>query len=122
MQYISCNIGGKVKPSTNKEYGGKEITFKPGVLFDGLPETWQVWMSHGDSVVELPEGYEVMASTPDCPIVSFQNLEKKQFGVQFRPEVRDSQYGIQLIGNFVYKVCGCTKSWNMDKYIEEKIA
>lgn len=122
MQYLSHVSGGKVVPSSNREYGGKEITFKDGVLFKGLPETWQVWMSHGDSVVELPEGYEVLASTEDCPIVSFQNLEKRLFGVQFHPEVNDSIYGKELIRNFIYDVCGCDNTWNMDSYIQEKIA
>lgn len=121
MQYLSYVGGGKVSPSKNREYGGKTITFKPGVLFEGLPTSWQVWMSHGDSVSNLPEDYEVLASEDDCPVVAFQNLKLNRYGLQFHPEVNDSIYGKELLKNFIYKVCGCTNSWNMDHFIQEKI-
>lgn len=78
-------------------------------------------MSHGDHVVEMPEGFQVDAKNPSCPIAAISNEEKKFYGVQFHPEVGHSVYGNDLLKNFVYEICGCSGEWTMKNFIETEI-
>jgi GMP synthase (glutamine-hydrolysing) len=122
MQLIAYNLHGKVSPSNHREYGKAIIKIeKENSIFQILPNEMQVWMSHGDSVTSLPEGFEVYATSPSCPVAAFGNPSKKLYGVQFHPEVRHSLYGQEILRNFVFNICNAEANWNMTAYIEEQI-
>lgn len=115
-------LGGKVITPEVGEYGKTEITYaKKGVLFQGLPEKSVCWMSHFDRIAEAAPGFEVTASTADCPIAAAQNVEKKLYAIQFHPEVLHTQNGTEMIKKFVREVCGCAGGWKMDTFVEESI-
>ena len=115
-------LGGKVITPEVGEYGKTEITYaKNGVLFRGLHEKSVCWMSHFDRISEAAPGFEVVASTADCPIAAAQNVEKKLYAIQFHPEVLHTVNGTDMIKNFVRGVCGCAGDWKMDTFVEESI-
>ena len=115
-------LGGKVITPEVGEYGKTEITYaKNGVLFEGLPEKSVCWMSHFDRISEAAPGFEVTASTADCPIAATQNVEKKLYAIQFHPEVLHTQNGTEMIKKFVRGVCGCAGDWKMDTFVEESV-
>ena len=115
-------LGGKVITPDVGEYGKTEITYaKNGVLFEGLPEKSVCWMSHFDRISEAAPGFEVTASTADCPIAATQNVEKKLYAIQFHPEVLHTQNGTEMIKKFVRGVCGCAGDWKMDTFVEESV-
>lgn len=119
MQLMSQHFGGKVEAANHREYGKAMITVKnPTKLYDELPTEQSVWMSHGDLVVTPPEGFVVDATSVSCPVAAMSDVSRKLYGVQFHPEVRHSDYGIQLLENFVYKVCECEGNWSMENFIE----
>ncbi|XBG73298.1 glutamine-hydrolyzing GMP synthase [Enterococcus cecorum] len=124
MQLITHKLGGKVEPAVNKEYGKAEleVTTKEAQLFASTPEKQVVWMSHGDLVTQAPEGFEVVATSKDCPIASIQNVQRKMYGVQFHPEVRHSEYGNDLLKHFALEICGCKGDWSMENFIDMQIA
>lgn len=124
-QLMASKLGGKVEPGKVKEYGVSNLqVVKPSsALLQGLPASSPMWMSHGDMVSELPEGYEVIASTKDCKVAAVENASKNLYGIQFHPEVTHSKFGMKILENFT-KICGAQKSWNMKSYlplITEKI-
>ncbi len=119
MQLTAQVFGGRVQHTKSREYGPAEIRIKKNRLFAGLPDQFQVWMSHGDSVIKLPEGARLIASTDTTPIAGLQL--KNFYGVQFHPEVRHTQYGTKVIKNFLFEICRAKKTWSMQKFIEEKI-
>ncbi|MCU9615345.1 glutamine-hydrolyzing GMP synthase [Caldibacillus lycopersici] len=122
MQLMAQHFGGKVEKAATREYGKAEITVSPEkVLFNGLPEQQVVWMSHGDLVVEVPEGFSVDAVTPTCPITAMSDESRKLYAVQFHPEVRHSVYGNDLLKNFVFQACGAEANWSMDNFIGMEI-
>ncbi|MBQ9227256.1 MAG: glutamine-hydrolyzing GMP synthase [Eubacterium sp.] len=122
-QLIAWMAGGTVKTAPVSEYGKIELTVKqPSPLFENIPEKSVVWMSHTDYIAAAPEGYEVVATTPDCPCAAMQNEKKGIYAVQFHPEVTHSEYGNQLLYNFLYAVCGCKGDWVMDSFIEDTVA
>ena len=124
MQLITHQLGGKVESAVNKEYGKAEleVTTKEAQLFASTPEKQVVWMSHGDLVTQAPEGFEVVATSKDCPIASIQNVQRKMYGVQFHPEVRHSEYGNDLLKHFALEICGCKGDWSMENFIDMQIA
>jgi GMP synthase (glutamine-hydrolysing) len=124
MQLMSNELGGEVEPANNSEYGRAEIevTDKNAVLFSALPAKQSVWMSHGDLVTQAPNGFKVTASSQNCPISAIANDEKKFYGIQFHAEVRNTEYGLDILKNFAFKVCGAQANWTMDDFIEMKIA
>jgi len=103
------------------EYGRTELTASDSVLFDGVPRTSICWMSHRDSVSVLPEGFETVASTKSCLNAAFACPEKRIYGLQFHPEVTHSEYGIQIMDNFLTSVCGCSHEWKMDSFADESV-
>lgn len=122
MQLMAHKLGGRVEKAETREYGKANIEVKPGTeLFANLPEEQVVWMSHGDLVVEIPEGFTVDAISSACPITAMSNPSKRFYGVQFHPEVRHSVYGNDLLKNFVFRICGCENNWSMDNFIEMEI-
>ncbi|MGM0122909.1 GMP synthase [glutamine-hydrolyzing] [Enterococcus sp. AZ194] len=124
MQLITYSLDGKVESAKNREYGKAEleVTSSSAALFQDTPNKQTVWMSHGDLVTEAPAGFEVVATSKDCPIASIQDSKRKFYGVQFHPEVRHSEYGNDLLRHFAMDVCGCTGNWTMDNFIDMEIA
>ena len=112
--------GGIVKPSYSREYGLAKLRLRAGAglkasttdgtlngneLFEGVQDNSQVWVSHGDSVEELPDGFEVLGATDDCAVAAMVSRDKKIYGVQFHPEVTHSEFGQRILENFVRRVC-----------------
>ena len=123
MQLMSYDLGGKVEPADNKEYGRANTTVEDpdSALFKGLPSKQYVWMSHGDLVTRAPKGFEVTASSKNCPIAAIANPDKKFYGIQFHAEVRNSEYGLDILKRFAFDVCGAVANWTMDDFIDMKI-
>lgn len=120
MQLMSYDLGGKVEAASIREYGRALLTVvHHGQLFDGLDPTMESWMSHGDSVVDLPEGFSIIACTADTPVAGIANEDKKFYGVQFHPEVVHTVGGKQVISNFTLKICACPQNWTMSRFVEE---
>lgn len=117
-QLLASQLGGKVKPGKVKEYGiaDLEIPDESDPIFEGVPAKSPMWMSHGDSVAELPDGYRIIASTADCKVAAVACPERKIYGFQFHPEVTHSKFGMKVLENFV-RYCGCEKSWDMKSYL-----
>jgi len=122
MQLTAQTLGGSVKPGLKREYGKAMMTItKDSPLFKGLSPDIQVWMSHGDKVETLPEGFEAVAESDNCPFATMQNLERNIYGVQFHPEVVHTPQGKEMFWNFAFKVCGCSGDWEMSKFVEDTI-
>jgi GMP synthase (glutamine-hydrolysing) len=122
MQLIAHQLKGKVEAATTREYGKAEIEFvQESALVKGLDAKQVVWMSHGDHVAELPEGFILEASTESLPIAAMSHRDKNVHAVQFHPEVRHSVQGNEIIRNFIYGVCGCQGEWSMESFIEDTI-
>jgi GMP synthase (glutamine-hydrolysing) len=122
MQLIAHQLKGKVEAATTREYGKAEIEFvQESALVKGLDAKQVVWMSHGDHVAELPEGFVLEASTESLPIAAMSHRDKNVHAVQFHPEVRHSVQGNEIIRNFIYGVCGCQGDWSMESFIEDTI-
>jgi GMP synthase (glutamine-hydrolysing) len=122
MQLIAHQLNGKVERAKTREYGKAEVEFvSESSLVKGLSSKQVVWMSHGDHVVELPEGFVVEASTESAPIAAMSHRGKNVHAVQFHPEVRHSEQGNEMIRNFIYGVCGCSGDWSMETFIEDTV-
>ena len=122
MQLMSQQLGGRVEPGTAREYGKTEMTTEPGnVLFTGIPEKSVVWMSHGDRVAAIPEGFKVSATSANCPYAAIRNESKRFYAIQFHPEVVHTQFGNQIIANFLFKICGCKADWKLSTWIEDTV-
>jgi GMP synthase (glutamine-hydrolysing) len=119
MQLTAQTLGGSVKPGLKREYGKAmmQIT-KSSPLLKGLSPDIQVWMSHGDKVEAMPEGFESVAESDNCPLAAIQNLDRQIFGVQFHPEVVHTPQGKEMFWNFAFKICGCSGDWEMSKFVE----
>ena len=120
-QLISWMLGGKVETAPVSEYGKIEFHAKESPLFKDVPESSTVWMSHTDYISEPPQGFEVVGNTDNCPCAAMQNTQKKIYAVQFHPEVTHSEYGKQIMKNFLYDICGCSGDWVMDDFIDTTV-
>lgn len=123
-QLISWMCDGKVESCEKSEYGKIEIdvTNKNSKLFKDIPEKSIVWMSHTDYISCPPEGFEITSHSEDCPCASMENANKNIYAVQFHPEVTHSEYGKQILHNFLYEICQCKGDWVMDNFIESTVA
>jgi len=131
MQLTSNHFGGKIEKGATKEYGKMSISLSESAvpersrrqcpLFDGLPQTQDVFMSHGDHVAELPAGFQLAAKSDNGIAASIFCEERKIYLVQFHPEVRHTIFGNEIIANFVFKICRAEKNWTMESYIEMQI-
>ncbi len=122
MQLIESELGGKVESSDVRQYGRAEIEInRDSLLFSGLPSKQTVWMSHGDKVTELAPGFKEDASSVDCPFASVSNPDSQIYTVQFHPEVRDTEYGNEILKNFVFKIAKAQNNWSMSDFIETKV-
>ena len=122
-QITAVTLGGKVGHSEVGEYGRATITRTADAkLFNSTPMEQTVWMSHRDAVSEVPEGFTVTASTDVCPVAAMECPERKIFTTQFHPEVKHSEYGQQLLSNFLFEICGLEPNWTMDNLAETMTA
>lgn len=122
MQLMSAHFGASVNRAAHREYGKASVTVvHESKLFKGLPEQQSVWMSHGDLVELVPDGFTADAYNPSCPVAAMSNESKGLYGVQFHPEVRHSEFGIELLKNFVFEISGCEGNWSMESFIEDEI-
>ena len=115
-------LGGVVANSSHREFGhGTLSVHKQVTLFEGLPAQLRVWNSHGDRLEQLPSGFEAIAATENSPYATIQDAERQFYGMQFHPEVAHSEGGMQILKNFLLKICGCSADWSMANYIEAAV-
>src|SRR5699024_8827134 len=120
MQLMSYDLGGKVEKADNSEYGRADIEALDdnAVLFKGLVKKQYVWMSQSDLVTQVPEGFEVVATSKTCPISAIADNQRKFYGIQFHAEVRNSEYGLDILRRFAFDVCGAKDNWTMDDFMD----
>jgi GMP synthase (glutamine-hydrolysing) len=130
MQTMAMQLGGKVENADHHEYGYAKVRARghTALLKDIEDEVSEegyglldVWMSHGDHVIEMPEGFKLMASTDNAPIAGIADEERKFYGLQFHPEVTHTNQGQRIIERFVHEICGCENLWTADNIIEDNI-
>jgi len=123
-QYIAHIFDGKVERSSKREYGRAHLDYiePSNKLFKDIPPKSQVWMSHGDSVLELPAGFDLLATTDSIPVAAFKHTATELYSIQFHPEVTHSVDGKTLLKNFVVDICGCRQDWTPLSFIEETVS
>lgn len=122
-QLIAYMAGGKVTYSSEvSEHGKVELISDGSTLLDGFPAVSISWMNHRNHIKEAPLGFAVTAYTERCPVAAMENDDRRIYGVQFHPEVIDTEYGELVLHNFLYNICGCSGEWTMEKLAEQKIA
>jgi GMP synthase (glutamine-hydrolysing) len=120
VQLMAFHLGGKVEHSTQREYGAGMLEVKkPGRLFHGLPDTLDVWNSHGDKITKLPRGFHAVARTDNSEYAAVEDSKRHFYGLQFHPEVAHTPRGREIIQNFAYEICGCKMDWTMGSFIEQ---
>ena len=123
VQLFAQFLGGQVEKGQKREYGKGTLRVKDGAcpLFANLPESLQVWNSHGDKLTKLPSGFKPVAVTENSEFAAIENRARKFFGLQFHPEVVHTPRGREIIANFVHRICGCGKNWTMRSYVEQAV-
>ncbi len=123
-QFLAHNYGGEVLPSKNREYGRANLQYinKDNILFKGVSDNSQVWMSHGDTIAKLPTNYNIIASTADVKVGAFEIEGETTFGIQFHPEVYHTTDGKTILKNFMVGVCNCKQNWTPDSFVESTIS
>ena len=122
MQLMAHQLGGEVKSGKIREYGKSDIDIKHfNPMCEGLPSTQAVWMSHGDEVHRVPEGFTQDAFSESGVLASMSNVDKQLYGVQFHPEVKHSVYGQTWLKNFVFNVCKAQNNWKLEDFIEQEV-
>lgn len=125
MQFMAHHLGGEVQAGNQREFGYAQVRTEEGDLTRGIedaPHTLDVWMSHGDKVFRLPQGFRITGHTPSCPVAIMENSAKRFYGIQFHPEVTHTKQGRALLNRFVLDICGANPSWTMPNYIDEAVA
>lgn len=119
MQHV---LGGKVERANVREYGKSNLTVNNNSpLFSNVAKDSICWMSHFDYISQIAPGFEITATTPDCPVAACENTAQNLYAIQFHPEVLHTQEGTKMLSNFVLNVCGCQGDWRMDSFVEEQI-
>jgi GMP synthase (glutamine-hydrolysing) len=122
LQLIAYQLGGEVIKAAHREYGRAELVVdKIDALFEDVPANSTVWMSHGDALTKLPDGFEIIAHSGNAPICAIRSLEKMIWGVQFHPEVHHSSDGNKILDNFLRNICGCKDNWDAHSFVETSI-
>ncbi|WP_410017194.1 glutamine-hydrolyzing GMP synthase [Pseudomonas sp. 5P_3.1_Bac2] len=127
MQTMAEQLGGKVEGSNLREFGYAKVDLNAATrLFDGITDygterALDVWMSHGDKVTAMPQGFAITASTPSCPIAAMADDARKYFGVQFHPEVTHTKQGGEILSRFILEICGCAALWTSSNIAEDAI-
>ncbi len=123
LQLIANNFGGKIEPAEDREYGKANIIIQNETkILDGVKDNSVVWMSHGDLITKMPDGFAINATTDNTPICVVSNEDKKIYGLQFHPEVVHTEDGKIIIKNFLFDICGCTGNWTSSNFIKSAIA
>ncbi len=125
VQITSLLLGGKVAPAAHREYGRATVHLEgASPLFHGFSagEDLAVWMSHGDRVEELPEGFRCVGTSPSCSFAAVESTSRRFWGVQFHPEVAHTPRGMEILGNFLFRICECQPSWTMANFVDEAVA
>ncbi|VAW25722.1 GMP synthase [glutamine-hydrolyzing], amidotransferase subunit / GMP synthase [glutamine-hydrolyzing], ATP pyrophosphatase subunit, partial [hydrothermal vent metagenome] len=123
-QLMAQTEGGSVEASTTREYGRanlSKIDFT-SELMKGISLNSQVWMSHGDTITNLPESFEIIASTESVKVAAYKVKDENRYGIQFHPEVTHTTEGQQVIKNFIINICGCTQDWTPDHFVDSTVA
>ena len=122
-QFLAHNFGGEVMASETREYGRSNLQFIDiqSDLLKDIPLNSQVWMSHGDTIVKIPENFKIIASTNNVNVAAFKINGEKTYGIQFHPEVFHSTDGTTLLRNFVVNICGCSQNWTPNSFIETTV-
>jgi len=122
-QYLAHRFGGEVQPAPSREYGRAmlRIVDAQDALMRGLPQTTQVWMSHGDTITSIPASYRVVASTGDVRVAAYRIDGEPTWAIQFHPEVYHSTDGKQLLENFVAGICGCRRDWTPESFVDATV-
>ncbi len=130
-QLMAHLLGGKVATAPVSEYGrtrtmvsvsdAENGSGEGSILFSNVGETFTSWMSHTDYIAEVPEGFRITAKTEHCPVAAMECPEKKLYATQFHPEVQHTEFGQEILKNFVIRVCGCSGSWRMDSFVETAV-
>ncbi len=122
MQALAAKFGGTVAPSTHREYGYAEVNLRGAdPLLSGLGAGLKVWMSHGDRVERLPNGFVAIGSSGNSPFAAMANVDRKIYGLQFHPEVTHTEHGLDIIRRFVLDICGCAPVWTAKNIVAEHI-
>ncbi len=122
MQLMAIKMGGEVANSSSREYGGSQLEInKESILFKKVPQKINIWMSHSDSVKKIPHEFHAIASTPTCNVAAFENHDKKMYGIQFHPEVSHTDFGKNIIENFVINIANVEKNWTSEIFVEKSI-
>ena len=123
MQLIADAFGGELVRSEMREYGRSMMTVTDnGIIFKNMEKDSQVWMSHGDSITKMPEGFTTIAGTAALPIAAIASDEKKIYGLQFHPEVHHTDQGTKILRNFLFDICGCSGNWSTESFIETTVS
>jgi GMP synthase (glutamine-hydrolysing) len=122
-QLLARDLAGRVEPGITKEYGQAALHAAEGRLFRDLPSrTFTVWMSHGDTVVDVPPGFVITGETDDCKVAAMEDTARRFFGLQFHPEVVHTEHGTEIYRTFVFDVCGCRRDWDPRARVEQVVA
>ena len=122
MQMTALALGGAVKPGESREYGSARVNVADhDSLFHDLPDVLDVWMSHGDQVERLPDGFRALAGTRTCPAAAMEHPGRRIFGLQFHPEVVHTPLGSEILRRFVFKICACRGDWEMSRFVSESV-
>jgi GMP synthase (glutamine-hydrolysing) len=122
MQLMALLLGGEVGAVQIREYGRSDLRIRShDGLFAGTPDEQKAWTSHGDAVAAVPEGFEVTAETPSVPIIAFEEPNRGRYGVQFHPEVRHTEYGLEILKTFLFDACGCKPEWTPVNIINDAV-
>jgi GMP synthase (glutamine-hydrolysing) len=122
-QLLAHFLGGKVEPGQKREYGKGTLTVRDhsGALFAELPNSLQVWNSHGDKLAKIPRGFKPIATTENSEFAAIEDRARNFYGLQFHPEVAHTPRGKEIIANFVHGICGCGGEWNMRSYVDQAV-
>jgi len=122
FQLMAQGLGGAVSPTGAREYGRTPVKVdRPGTLLADLPTDHSVWMSHGDSVIAAPPGFDVLASTRVTPVAAFEDTDRGLAGVQWHPEVLHTEHGQQVLEHFLHEIAGCRPTWTMLNIVDEQV-
>ncbi|MCL6097264.1 MAG: glutamine-hydrolyzing GMP synthase [Bacteroidetes bacterium] len=122
LQLMSKHLSGKVEPAEDREYGKAHLEIiDDDLLLMGVKDGSVIWMSHGDYVTKLPDGFHLTAKTDNSPLCAISNPAKKIYGIQFHPEVTHTEFGKTILNNFLYEICGCSPDWTSESFITTTI-
>lgn len=120
-QFTAHTLGGKVESAETSEYGKAEVEYSPSLLTKNIPSKAICWMSHTDRITSLPKGFKLIAKSENCPYAAFGDEKRKIYGVQFHPEVNHTQFGTQILKNFLYEICGANGDWTMSNFVANQL-